>query len=517
MEIRPANDARHYIVADPVVSPELLLGCSKRKVKGEYLVEANYLNMYQLGIPFKVKDMDKEINFTGTKLFDYQKRDVQRMVQQRHVFNGNRMGYGKTVEAISTLRELDSNYTLILAPKTVLPQWEKELQKWWPECGATILVKPTPVEYAKAASRGLRPSGQGPSKLLGGTIVITNYEALQNQKLLQQLKGVVWDAIVLDESHRIKNRRSKRWAYVMELPAKHKICLSGTPILRRVDDLWAQWFFLNWRYSGLSYWNFVDFFCEVKTTPFGKEIGALTTDPDKVRLLNWLVDLVCIRNPDMVLSQGKRSIIIDLKLEGKQKELYKNTRDLALDTLPENLTIASGMAHVLRLRQVTSCPEQFDQSVNNTKFDWIEEMLEDNPDLKVVVYSCWSTPLKQLQKRLGEKVCKLYIGGGATHEQLENKALFIQDKAIRVLAGTIGALGTGVDGLQSVCSTTIFIDKDWSPEINAQAEDRLNRYGQQQVCNNFYLECIGTMDRHVSRLNMSKAEDIRIALMDEEV
>ena len=84
-----------------------------------------------------------------------------------------------------------------------------------------------------------------------------------------------------------------------------------------------------------------------------------------------------------------------------------------------------------------------------------------------------------------------------------------------MLAGTIGAMGQGYDDLQRVCRLMIFIDRDWSPEIMNQAEDRLHRMGQDNPVNIYYLECQGSFDQHVGRINQNKANDIRSALNDE--
>ena len=89
-------------------------------------------------------------------------------------------------------------------------------------------------------------------------------------------------------------------------------------------------------------------------------------------------------------------------------------------------------------------------------------------------------------------------------------------KDSQVLIGTIGAMGQGYDGLQEVSHTLIFVDRDWSPEILKQAEDRLNRMGQKKMVNIYYLECQGSFDQHVGRINFNKADDIRRALNDEE-
>jgi SNF2 family DNA or RNA helicase len=467
-------------------------------------VEANYVNHKLLGVNFEIR---KPINLpTGNietdptlkNLFEYQKQDVLRMVSQREIFNANRMGYGKTVETIGALKLLKYRKILVVAPKSVLLQWKNEFAQWWPEATTTT-------------SRPRRDDLQDSVNVLG---YITNFESFQNRQTIELCKSISWDAVVIDESHKIKNRKSKRWQHMIEIPGTHRILLSGTPILRRVDDLWAQLFWLNWRFSGISYWNFVDYFCETRDGPFGKEIGALTKDETKVSILNDLVNTVCVRNDDLNLTKGKHIHTVTLEMEPSQQKLYKQAKDLVFNELPEKLTIATGMTHMLRLRQLTSSPEQFEPTSTNAKFDWIEDTLEGNPTTKFVIFSNWATTLKRLQTRLGSKAA-LWIGNISPGEREYVKDRFVNDPSCQVLLGTIAAIGTGVDGLQHGSSTAIFIDKDWSPEINAQAEDRLNRLGQKQSVQIYYLECRSTMDKYVSKLNLSKAEDIRKALMDE--
>jgi SNF2 family DNA or RNA helicase len=389
------------------------------------------------------------------------------------------------------MKELGIRNALILAPKAVLEQWAYELDKWWPG-HLEVCIRPSSIPKNK--------------------IVITNYEQARSIQLLAQLKNQTWDVLVMDEMHKLKNRRSQVWKAVVEIPAYHKIGLSGTPVLRRIDDLWAQLFILDWRFSGLSYWNFIEYFCETQPSIFNKglDILSLTKDGEKFGLLQWLLRQAVVSNPDMLLTKGKQVSIINLKMEGKQKQLYQDTKKLIYESLPEEMTIVNAMTHMLRLRQVTSCPKQFEPKCNNIKVEWLLEQIEDNPGQKFIVYSCFEKTVQEIKNALNS-LCVTYTGKNSSEENKKNKELFI-DSEVPVIAGTIGSMGTGVDGLQYASSTVVFFDRDWSPKINEQAEDRANRWGQKELVNVFYLEVVGTVDRHVARINLSKSEDIRRAL-----
>ena len=87
--------------------------------------------------------------------------------------------------------------------------------------------------------------------------------------------------------------------------------------------------------------------------------------------------------------------------------------------------------------------------------------------------------------------------------------MFVQHSAdCRVLIGTIGALGTGTDGLQYVCSNVVFLDRDWTPGLNQQAEDRVNRSGAKGMTNVWILSMEKSIDSYVEGIQSKKAQDI---------
>lgn len=177
-----------------------------------------------------------------------------------------------------------------------------------------------------------------------------------------------------------------------------------------------------------------------------------------------------------------------------------------------------------RLLQTTSCPKVFydpkkDKDTTysvGVKFEYILDMLQHNPDLKIVVYSKYAQVVYKLREYLeSHGVIVATYTGQLSEELRENeKACFINTGGCRVLAGTIDALGTGVDGLQTACHVCVFIDKDTRPTINEQCEARLHRTGQKETVLCYYLECENTIDEHVEKLNSIRTEDLRTLLGD---
>lgn len=474
-----------------------LMGCRQRKNDPWFVVENNVVNRIVLNIkPYVLHRPAYDQSVNDSRLEDYQVADVKAMLNCPHVLNANPMGLGKTVEAIKYLEAIKAHSVLIVTPKIIRWQWVTQLDRW---AGMTSEVY------------------ENQQKVDAGKIWIINYDKLLNNSTLTKMKQFQWDAVVLDEAHKIKNRKSQRTLACKSIPARHRVALTGTPILRYVDDLWSILNFLDESYSGISYWNFVNYFCIQQESPWGDKIVGLTKDTFKVDVLNKLMQEVSIRNDSIEVAHGKHIATVLLPMDKQQRVLYRQEKSLLLEELPENCTIANGAVLTTRLRQTTSWPGLYIEGINGPKFEWILEMCLNNPNKKIVVFSVFEKTISGLVKYLADnKVCAVSITGqndAKLNEQ--HKQAFLSKDNVQVLAGTIGAMGQGYDGLQEVSYTLVFVDREWSPEIMAQAEDRLHRMGQNNLVNVYYLECQGSFDQHVGRINQNKSDDIRRALSSE--
>lgn len=471
------------------------LGWRQEKGKPYVTVENNMVNNILLGRDVAPKEY-APLHVDEGVLKEYQVRDVQKMVKVGNILNRNPMGLGKTVEAIMTMRELDIDSGLIVLPKIVGPQWRSQVVRWWPERAQDVVL------YDK-----------NNVKVQKGDIVIINYEKLLNETTLNKLRMFQWDIVVADEAHRIKSPKSQRTLALKAIPSQLRVALTGTPILNKPDDLWSILHFLDWRYSGISYWNFVNYFCEVQEGFWGRKIVGLTKAPSRIAVLNTLLERVSVYNP-LEVAQGKTREVVKLEMTPKQRKLYKDMKNLVLDELPENASIANGAVLTIRLIQATSWPGLFIEGEYGPKFEWILNTCKDNPEEKFVIFTRFEKTASGLWEYLIKNgVRSVQLTGAVDDRQREiNKNTFIKDKGCQLLIGTIAAMGQGTDGLQEVSRVCIFIDRDWSPEIMNQCEDRLNRFGQKYPVQSYVLECEKSFDQYVGKINQHKASDIREAL-----
>lgn len=484
-----------YLPQDDGPDPSMLLGVRQRKNDPWYIVENNVVNGIVLGLPWHTAGITSLKYPEGLK--GYQIDDVQKMLSLPNVLNANPMGLGKTVEAVSMLHEADARNGLIVTPKIIRYQWKDQMCTWWG-------LDPKRVNILEDART---------QKVMDdGTFWIVNYEKLQSEPVLNKFRNFQWEYLLADEAHRIKNRTSKRSIALKAIPAAHKHAFTGTPILRYVDDLWSILNFLDERYSGISYWNFVNYFCNVLETPWGNKIEGLVNDPVKIAVLNTLLSRVSIRN-GIEVAFGKNIETIRLPMSNKQLKVFRDLRDLALDELPEGMTVANGAVLTVRMRQLTSWPGLFIDKECGPKFEWVLEQCLNNAEEKFVVVSVFEQTISALTKYLNDNAVPTVsiTGKNKSQDNEAHKQQFIQGPA-RVLAGTIGAMGQGYDGLQAAARLMVVLDRDWSPGIMDQCEDRLKRMGQASPVTIYYLECSKSFDQHVGRINQTKAADIRAAL-----
>ena len=497
MKIIPQGRYLHVYLETPQeykVKP-LLLGWRQRKKDVFIIAEDNLINRLVLGMSV-TEVIERNVSRTANTygLQPFQVKDIDKMMGLQHCLNANPMGLGKTVETVRYLAANNPKTTLIVCPKIIRTQWKDQLERWG----------------------NLKAEIYDGQQNVAPGIWIINYDKLRNEKTLMKFKEFQWEFLILDEAHKIKSRGAQQTQAVKNIPAAHRVALTGTPILRYVDDLWSILNFLDPQYACNSYHTFVDYFCEQQQTPWGPKIVGMTKNPNKIALLNALLDFISVRNAVKV-GAGKTRETVRLPMAKKQRELYRKEKQLLLDELPENCTIANGAVLTIRLMQTTSWPGLFEPGEHGPKFEWVLEMCKNNPTEKIVVFSVFertATALKLFLEDNGIHASTI-TGKQKAETNEKSRSTFIEGDS-QVLIGTIGAMGQGYDGLQEVSHTLIFVDRDWSPEILKQAEDRLNRMGQKKMVNIYYLECQGSFDQHVGRINFNKADDIRRALNDED-
>ncbi|KAK3606703.1 hypothetical protein CHS0354_012907 [Potamilus streckersoni] len=154
---------------------------------------------------------------------------------------GDDMGLGKTIQVIAFLSgmfDMDKiKSVLIVVPVSLLTNWEKEFTKWAPGICLTFYHGNSKKEKERAL---MKVQKRGGVCLTTYGTVVTSWEQLSQQ----DGKEFLWDYVILDEGHKIKNP-TKTTKGVHAIGAKNRIILTGTPIQNNLRELWALFDFLH--------------------------------------------------------------------------------------------------------------------------------------------------------------------------------------------------------------------------------------------------------------------------------
>ena len=131
------------------------------------------------------------------------------------------MGLGKTLQAMCTFK----GRTLVVAPTSVLPNWQKEIARFRPKLSVAVYHGPDRKLDAKAS------------------ITLSTYAILRLD--IEKLEQIEWDIAVLDEAQNIKNPESQVAQAAYRLKSDFRVALTGTPVENRLENLWSLFHFLN--------------------------------------------------------------------------------------------------------------------------------------------------------------------------------------------------------------------------------------------------------------------------------
>ncbi len=153
------------------------------------------------------------------------------------------MGLGKTLQVICWLvhlqrcGRLEQGAALVVAPASLLPNWQEELARFAPELRVMTLH---PYALSRRDAEYLRSN---PGWLLRRAhVALTTYGMVTRQELLSRQ---VLPALVLDEAQAIKNADSARTRAVLRLTSPRRVALSGTPVENSLGELRSLFEFLN--------------------------------------------------------------------------------------------------------------------------------------------------------------------------------------------------------------------------------------------------------------------------------
>lgn len=434
-----------------------------------------------------------------------QEREINRIVTAIRNGGGALLawepGCGKTYGAIWVAQKLGADRrVIVVCPKRVIPSWQAS-------------IKTITGREAKVLSRTTKAGRANIEDMLGGSDGwwIINFELLASLGKAVEAKkwpsvsfsGKSFDMVVVDEVHRIANHRTQSFRAVKALKSRRRLGLSGTPAGNKPVNIYGVLKFLNPDSVDRSFYRFaneffVSQFNHFAASPYARIYGGEKT-PGALRDSvgdNWSG----MRGGEVfgdLPSVNVQRVVCGMQRE--QKRMYREFVDHRLAIMDGGASAASSAA-VLdgRLRQITLGPLKIvDDSVEfeewgSSKIDATLDIMSDLPSDERVILWCHSRKfMAPLRKRLADVG---YQSVELSSDYRDEWRQFLGADGPRVLCAVIAAAAEGIDGLQNVCNTEIWLSEDNSVILNLQASARLNRKGQTKRVNRFLLQCENTVD-----------------------
>jgi SNF2 family DNA or RNA helicase len=403
--------------------------------------------------------------------FPHQYEGIGWLFSQESALLADEMGLGKTMQMITAVRLLlrggQIRRILLICPKPLIPNWQREFRAWAEEL-------PVVTVEGDTARRSLI------WKMPGVPILITNYEVMvRDMEAMPEEERPKFDLVVLDEAQRIKNRDSKTAVVTRDLKRKRSWCLTGTPIENRPEELVSLFEFL--------------------------EVVNARATPD-LRQLSKLADKYILRRTkDIAMKDMPPRLDRDayLELSPAQKYAYTVAEKegvVQLNDMGDQVTVQHVFELVLRLKQITN----FDPLTNeSSKLDRLVADMEEIAASggKAILFSQWTKVLDWLGERLQQFNPLIYHGGVPTKKREPILSKFKEDPSKHIL---LMSYGTGAVGLNLQFAGYVFLfDRWWNPAVEDQAINRAHRIGQTStvivtrfICNDTIEERIDAVLRH---------------------
>lgn len=425
------------------------------------------------------------------------------------------MGLGKTATALWSLHHAGASYAVVVCPASVKFNWAREVMD-------TIGYKPLVIHGTpkKRADQFVELRA-----LLGERelVSIINYDLLirLSDEHLALLQECATEAVIIDEAHYVKERTSERtqttWKLAMSQRNKVRMLLTGTPVRNTVTDLYMLANFVCPK-TWTSFAEFERRHCVYVPMQVGSGHRKRTTmqfrqAKEEDRLSAVVNTFQIRRRKEEVLDlPPKLRTFPELQLDDVTKKVYRAMKEWGVKELSELDPTASvfspqaknALEILLRLEQLAqgfmggipdpvmarispavrkrgaAIPGRSNEVIfpSASKLMWLQETLRTLvlTGHRPTVFMRFKAPMFWLVENLEWETLALHGEVGDRDGIIET---FQRGEAQVFLCQVSMAEGFNLTQSQDA----IFYGRDWSPAVNAQAEDRLHRIGQKGTVN----------------------------------
>jgi SWI/SNF-related matrix-associated actin-dependent regulator 1 of chromatin subfamily A len=407
----------------------------------------------------------------GGELRPFQRAGVSYVLHARRAFLADEQGLGKTVQALAAL-EADGAYpAVVICPASLKLNWQREIERWLPHRTHAI-VSGTSVTAPER------------------DILVINYEIVHAHRVRLALRKP--KALILDESHYVKNPRAKRTQAVRRLaetlpPEALRLALTGTPVMNHPEELIAQLRILD----------------RLGEFGSGARFARRFQGAGAEERIHWHLRRSCFvrRLKADVLPQlpAKRQVVLPVALDNEreyrlaEEDVVAWLREQPLDLGEVEAKVAAAL-RAERLAQLNALKRLAARGKTGAALAWIDDFLASDEPL--VVFAGHREVQELVLERFPDAV---HVLGRDTLPQREAAVQAFQEPGgpqLIVCATRVGGQGITLTRASNVA----FLDLDWTPAVHDQAEDRCHRIGQHDAVTAWYLLAAETIDETMIEL-----------------
>lgn len=407
-------------------------------------------------------------------LLPYQRSGAKHLRALRRAILADEMGLGKTRQAIAAAavpNEPDQR-NLIITLNGLQTNWRREIEAL---LGTSQEIEVYDGKQVQAASRW----------------TIIHYEAAKLERNYKKLTEGRWSTVIVDEAHRCKTRRARtnkgnvtNYGVVDALSKRCErlFLLTGTPMRQSPADLWPLLHFIDHKkYS--SFWRWVERYVIYEQGYFGrKPTGYQNLDLLAEELQPYTVRRTKAEVIDQLPLKNVHTIYCSM--DGAQAKLYNQMVEDYVAELSSGVYMSAPteVSKLMRLRQIATDPSIMSDETNrpgkylpsckmDALYDMVKRIVFDEGE-KVIIFSNWSSMVRRMADAFESLPIEILTYTGDTPKAQRQSIVdkFQTDPECRIFIGTIGAAGTGLT--LTAARKVIFTDRAWTPDDNAQAEDR---------------------------------------------
>lgn len=435
-------------------------------------------------------------------LYAYQEAGIEFLAKRKRAFLADEMGLGKTVQAIRACDIVGAGHVLVICPAAARTNWAREFRTWSP--ARTVQTIESSKDDANAEG-----------------VVITSFDLAVRKE--GTFSDHVFDVVIIDEAHFLKNRKSKRTNAILGTGCKGKDgiishakrvwAMSGTFVPNNYSELWTL---IRALVPGLidvkgkpaTYTQFVKHYCVIAQTPFAqmKIIGSKNAADLRARLKGCylrrkkaevLHDLPPIRYATVSLHPDDARALSELESK------HAVDLDAVLANAEAGWQGRGCPMHLASMRRITG------ELKARPLVELLASELADTKH-KIVVFAHHTSVIDILAKGLALYGAVVLDGRTPYVKRQQNIDLFDTSDSVRVFIGQITAAGTAIN--LTAASNVVFAEASWAPGDNAQAAMRCHRIGQKSSVLVRFASLDGSVDEKVTEVLRRKTAEISLLI-----